>query len=183
MWPFASFSFESSSTSPKTALGAAPPYNAGMQIARRAARFDLGVNQAAQADAQRRNAFGVQLGVGDQRDIGLQLGRIFGDVFGHRFAADFLFAFDQELQVDRQRAVDRAQRLHGFDVRSTSGPCRRPSRARRDCRRARSARRAARSIPPADRAAARRNGRSTAPSACRARAASPHRPADGRRWG
>ncbi len=31
-------------------------------------------------------------------------------------AADFLFAFDQELEVDRQRAVHRAQRLDGFDV-------------------------------------------------------------------
>ena len=116
MWPLASFSFESSSTSPNTALGAAPPYNAGMQIARRAARFDLGIDQAAQADAQRRNAFGVELGIGNQRDIGLQLGRILGDILRHRFAADFLFAFDQKLEVDRQRAVDRAQRLHGFDV-------------------------------------------------------------------
>ena len=116
IWPFASLSLASSSTSPKTAFGAAPPYRPECRSRDGPLRFDLGIDQPAQPDAQRRNALGVQRGIGNQRDVGFQLGGIFGDVFRDRFAADFFFAFDQELQIDRQRAVDRAQRFDGLDV-------------------------------------------------------------------
>ncbi len=87
-----------------------------MQIARRTFRLDLGVDQPAQSDAQRRNPFRIHRRVGYQRDVGFQLRRILGDILRHRFAADLLFAFDQKLQIDRQGPVHRTQGLDSFDV-------------------------------------------------------------------
>ncbi len=87
-----------------------------MQIARRSAGFHLHVNQAAQPDAERGHALGVHRRIGNQRYIGAQLLRVFGHVPGDGGAAHFLFAFDQELHVQRQGSVGRAQRLDGLDV-------------------------------------------------------------------
>ena len=117
MWPFASLSFESNLHQAEHRVGRRAAVQSRMQIASRTAGFDLGVDQAAQAHAQRRDAFGVEFRIGYQRDVGLELRGIFRDVFGDRFAADFFFPFDQKLQIDGERAVDGAQRLHGFDVR------------------------------------------------------------------
>jgi len=78
--------------------------------------FHLHIDQSAQADAQRRNALGEKLGIGNQRDIRLQLLGIFSHVFGNGFAAHLLLAFHQKLHVDGQRAVYGAQRLDGFHV-------------------------------------------------------------------
>ena len=49
--------------------------HAGVQIGLRALRFQLGVDQAAQSDAQRRKIGREQFGVGYQREVGLQLVR------------------------------------------------------------------------------------------------------------
>ncbi len=87
-----------------------------MQIARRTGGFDFHIDQAAQSYAEGGKPFGVKRGVGNERDVGLQLGRIFCDITGDGSAADFLFAFDQELEIHRERAVYRAQGLDGLDV-------------------------------------------------------------------
>ena len=105
MTPLAFFTLESSSISPKIGLGAAPPYRPECRSRAGPGSFHFHVDQAAQADAQRRNAVGEKLGIGNQRDIGLQLFGILGHVLGDGFAADFLLAFDQKLHVDGQRAV------------------------------------------------------------------------------
>src|SRR3974390_732581 len=81
--------------------------HAGVQIDLGAFGFDLGVEQAAQADAERGNVGRKQLGVGDQGEVGLQL--LFAGVGLHvvldAFAADFFFALDEHADVDGQLAV------------------------------------------------------------------------------
>ena len=90
---------------------------AGMQIASRAGGFQFHIDQAAQPDAQSGKALGVELRVGDQRDIGLELGWIFRHELADGCAADLFFAFDQELQIDGQLAlVHGAQCFSGLDV-------------------------------------------------------------------
>ena len=58
--------------------------HAGVQIGLGAVRFDLGIDQAAQSDAQRGKIGREQFGVADQREVGLQLGFLLADVFGDR---------------------------------------------------------------------------------------------------
>ena len=116
MCPCASLSFDEQLDQSEDRVGRRAAVHSRMQILRRTASLDLGVDQSAQADAQRRDAFGVQLGIGNQRDIGLELGGILGDILGDGRAADFLFAFDQELHVHRKLAVHREQRFDGLDV-------------------------------------------------------------------
>ena len=55
-------------------IGRRAAIHAGVQIGLCAAHFELGVDHAAQADAKRRQAGRKQLGVGDQREVGLQVG-------------------------------------------------------------------------------------------------------------
>ncbi len=74
------------------------------------------IDQAAQTDAKRGKALGVELCIGDERDIGLELAGIFRDELADRRAADFFFAFDQEFEIDGQPAVDGAQSFGGLDV-------------------------------------------------------------------
>ncbi len=98
-------------------VGSDASVHAGVQIPRRTPRFDLGINQPAQPHAERRDALGVQFGVGNQRHVGLQLGGILSQILRHRLAADLFLAFDQKLHIDRQLAfVHRAQGLDGLDV-------------------------------------------------------------------
>src|SRR6266853_891212 len=89
----------------ENSVGRSPSVHAGMQIARRTPSLDFGIDQAAKPDAQRRQSFGEQLGIGHQRDVGLQLGRILRYILSNRLAANFLFTFDQEFEIYRQRAV------------------------------------------------------------------------------
>ena len=79
--------------------------HAGVQIDLGADGFDLGVDQAAQADAQRGKIGREKFGVADQREIGFQLGFLLADILGDRFAADFFFAFKNYFHVDGQLAV------------------------------------------------------------------------------
>ncbi len=88
-----------------------------MQVARRAAGLNFQVQQAAQANAQRRDAVGEQFGIRDQGNIGLELFLVFGYVCRNRLAAYFFFAFDQEFDIDRQPSLmRRPQHFHRFDM-------------------------------------------------------------------
>ena len=55
-------------------IGRRAAIHAGVQIGLGAAHFEFGVDHAAKADAKRRQAGRKQLGVGDQREIGLEVG-------------------------------------------------------------------------------------------------------------
>ena len=88
-----------------------------MEVALGSGGFDFGVDEAAQTDAECWDSLGVKGSVGHQRDVGFELARIVFDVLGDRLAANFLFAFNQELDVQRELAVvDRAQGFNGLDV-------------------------------------------------------------------
>ena len=104
MEPLASLHFAEQFHQAEDRVGRGAAVQAGVQIAIGAAGFHFHVDQAAQTDAQGRKAFGVELRVGDQRDIGLELGWIFRDELADGCAADLFFAFDQELQIDGQLA-------------------------------------------------------------------------------
>ncbi len=88
----------------------------GVQIAARTGGFQLHVDQPAQPDAQRGDALGEQLGVGNQGHIRLQLLRILLDILGDGLAAHFLLALHQDIRPHRQRAVRLAQRFDGLHV-------------------------------------------------------------------
>ena len=117
--PSASFSLLMISTSANSGFGRGAAVHAGVQIGLRALGFDLGVNQSAQADAQRRHIGREQLGVGDQREVGLQLpgGGVLLDVLLDALAAHFFFALDEHADVDGQLAVAALeQRLEGLEL-------------------------------------------------------------------
>jgi len=87
-----------------------------VQIARRALRFHFHVAEAAEADAERGDAFGVEGRVGDEGDVSLQLLLVFGDVFRDGRAADFLFAFDEHFDVQREGAGECFEGFERLDV-------------------------------------------------------------------
>jgi hypothetical protein len=76
-------------------------------IGLRALRFDLRVNQAAQADAQRGKIGSEELGVGHQREIALQFARLSVglDELLDALAAHFFFALEEHANVDGQLAA------------------------------------------------------------------------------
>ena len=88
-----------------------------MQIAGGSARLDLHVDQSPQPDIQRGQSRRVHFRIGHERDIGLQFRRVLRNVLRDRNAAHLLFAFKEEFQIDRQGAVDGAQRFNGLNVR------------------------------------------------------------------
>ena len=90
------------SMSAKKGLGAAPPYMPECRSVFAPTRFDFRVNQPAQPDAQRRKIGRKQFRIADQREIGFQLAFLLADIFGDGLAADFFFAFDNELHIERQ---------------------------------------------------------------------------------
>ena len=55
-------------------IGRGAAVHAGVQVGLCAAHFELGVDHAAQADAQRGQSRRKQLGIGDQRKVRLQIG-------------------------------------------------------------------------------------------------------------
>ncbi len=56
-----------------------------------------------------------QFGIADQGEIRFQLWLLFADIFGDRFSPDLLFAFDDELHIDRQLStMPLHQRLDRF---------------------------------------------------------------------
>ena len=88
-----------------------------MQIAVRTDSFHFHVDQAAKSDAKRRESFGIELRIGDQGDVSLELGRILRDKLADGRAANLFFALDQKLEVHRELAVmHRVQRFGGLDV-------------------------------------------------------------------
>ena len=87
-----------------------------MQIGPAAAQIDLGVDQAAQAVADRRHAAGEHRGVRDDHDVGAELGLVRADEVVEVDAADLLFAFEDDLHVHRQAAVLLEMRLDRLEV-------------------------------------------------------------------
>ena len=97
-------------------VGSGAAVEAGVKIASGSAGFDFHINQSAQADVERGQIGGVHFGIGDERYIGFELRGVLGDIFSDGDAADFLFAFDEEFDIDRQGAVDGTQGFDCLDV-------------------------------------------------------------------
>ena len=138
---------------------------ARVQVRRRAAHGDLPADQPAQRRRQRRNVFGEHGGVRHDHDVAREPLLLAREKRLEVHRADLFFAFDHDLDVDRQLAVDASGAPRSRRCASDTGPCRRPRRARTACRRAPRRRTAATSRARADRPAARRDGRRSAPSA------------------
>ena len=83
-----------------------------MKIAHGASQFDLVIIQAAQAIGDGGHALGEHRRVGNDERVGFQLFLVFLDVVPKADAADFFFAFDQNLYVDGKLAV---HFLDGFE--------------------------------------------------------------------
>ena len=114
--PLASFNLADDFDEGEQGIRRRAAVHAGVQIGLGAHRFDLGVDQTAQADAQRGKIGREKFGIADQREIGLQLGFLLAHIFGDGLAADFFFPFEKNLHVDGQLAVaslhERFQRLY-----------------------------------------------------------------------
>ena len=88
-----------------------------MQIAVGAGHAKLAVGDAAQAVGDGRHAGGELAAVADDHAIARQAIGVFGEVFLQPLAADFLFALDEELEVQRQTALDGDPGLDALQVR------------------------------------------------------------------
>src|ERR1700680_5026324 len=78
--------------------------------------LNLGVNQAAQAHAQRGKIRSEKFSVADQRKVRFELGLFLARVSRYGFAAHFFLALDEELDVNWELAVvSPHQRLDGFN--------------------------------------------------------------------
>ncbi len=98
-------------------VGSGAAVHAGVQVGAGAAGLDLGVDHAAQADAERGQVGREHLGVGDEGDVGLQLVAVLADELGDSLAADLFLAFEDDADVDGElAAAGDEQGLEGFDV-------------------------------------------------------------------
>ena len=91
--------------------------NARVQIHFGAGHFHFECGDAAQTVAQCRHALRDHAGIGDDRDIALQRVAIIRQKFRQITAADFLFAFDNEVEIHGQVAVLLHRFLNAEDVR------------------------------------------------------------------
>ena len=97
-------------------IGNRSPVDAGMEIALGAGKFNLVVVQTAKPVGNRRHAFPKHGSVGDHQRVGLQFFLVLLHVIPKAYAAHFLFAFNQHLDVDGQLAVDLLERFKCLDM-------------------------------------------------------------------
>ncbi len=88
----------------------------GVQVGLGPAEIDLVVGQAAQAVADRRNAAIEHRRVADDDDVGVEQVLVGVDEVVEVGAADFLFALEQDLHVDRQASLLLEMRLDRLEV-------------------------------------------------------------------
>ena len=86
-----------------------------MQVVGGAARFQFGVNKAAQAGGDGGEFRREHFRIADQRRVSFQPLRVGRHVLLDVFASHFLFAFEQELDVDGQLAFGLQESLHRFE--------------------------------------------------------------------
>ena len=115
---------------------------AGVQIAVGAADVKLVVGDAPQAVGDGRHAGGELAAVADHHAIAGQPVGMFGQILLQAVAADLLLALDDELQVQRQPALDGDPGLGAFQMGEHLALVVRGARGRRGCRRGGWARRA-----------------------------------------
>ena len=97
-------------------IGRSAAVHAGVEVGLGAADFEFGVDHAAQADAEGGQAGGEEFGVGDEREVGLEIGGLGGDVVGNSLPSHFFFAFEEDADIERERFVGGEQGFEGFDL-------------------------------------------------------------------
>ena len=97
-------------------VGRGSAVEAGVEVAAGSGGFDFHVNEAAETDGEGGQTGGVEGGVRDESDVGFELLRVFGDELGDGLAADLLFAFDQEFDIEGEGAAEFAEGFDGLDV-------------------------------------------------------------------
>ncbi len=106
MWPFVvEKAAEDAGQHPDRILRAAAEH-AGMQIAIGGLDLDLVIDQSAQRGGDRRRIRVPHAGVAHQREVGLELVLVFLEKRNEILRPDFLFALDDDGDVDRQRSRD-----------------------------------------------------------------------------
>ena len=83
----------------------------GVQISLRAGQFDLVIVQAAQTVGDGGYAFAKHGSIRDDEGIGLELGFVLLNEIPQTDAADFFFAFNEDLYIDGKLAVHFLQGL------------------------------------------------------------------------
>src|SRR5260370_14140235 len=97
-------------------MGNGTAIDAGMKVAHGTGQLDLVIVQSAQAVGDGRDAFGKHGGVGNHERIGFEFFLIFLDEIPEADAADFLFAFDENFDVDGKFSGDLMQGLKGLEM-------------------------------------------------------------------
>ena len=116
MWPLAILHLRQDLAEHERRIGHRAAERSRMEVALRAAQIDLEVRQPAQAVADRRDAAVEHRRVRDHHDVGRELLLVRAHELVEVRAAHFLFALDEELDVDRQAPVLLDVRLDGLDV-------------------------------------------------------------------
>src|SRR5208282_3490770 len=97
-------------------IGDGTAIDARVQIAYRAGQRDLIIVEAAETIGNGGHAFAEHGGIGNEESVSLQLFLMILDIIPKADTADFLFAFDQHFDVDREFPVDLVERFQGFQV-------------------------------------------------------------------
>jgi len=116
MWPFFILEPGDDLADRDERIGRCAAINAGVQIGPGAAHFELGVDHAAQAHTKRGQPRRKELGVRDERKVGLEVGGLGGDVRFDRLASYFLFALEEDAHIEWQRAVGCQQRFQCLNL-------------------------------------------------------------------
>ena len=95
-------------------IGRRAAVHAGVEIGFGAADFEFGVDHAAQADAEGGQAGGEEFGIGDEREVSLEIGGLGGDVVGNSLPSHFFFAFKEDADIERERFVGRRAGIRGL---------------------------------------------------------------------
>ena len=94
-------------------IGGCAAVHAGVEIGLGAADFELGVDHAAQADAERGQAGCEQFSVGDEGEVCLEIRGFGGNVLGNSLPSHFFFAFEDDADVEGKSFVARPAELRG----------------------------------------------------------------------
>ena len=97
-------------------IGNGTAIDAGVKVAHGAGQLDLVIVQSAQAVGDRRDAFAEHGSIGDDERIGFEFFFIFLNEIPEADATDFLFALDENFDIDGKFSGDLVQGLKSFEM-------------------------------------------------------------------